>query len=137
MIDEFVRGIANGTWLFLNLGLAFVFWRHFIIRAREDGIKQAYREITAKAALSLAVYFTGSAIMRAWVWFLLILQRAGDEIAFLTDRPEIALFAATVAVIGALCCIRVFSPGRYGRYFWIGTGVAAVIVPGAVHWLVG
>jgi hypothetical protein len=67
---------------------------------------------------------------------LLLLDNRGDDIAFLAERYWIALLAAGITTTGALCCIRVFYPSKYGRWFWIGTGMIALIIPISVHYLV-
>lgn len=133
-IDPFdIRETVNGIWLFLNIALSFVFWRHIVLKARSRGW---YHDAGVQAAVALAVYFTGSTIMRAWVWSLLLLERRGDDHAFLSERVEVPLMAAGFAVVGALCCIRVFSPGPWGNWFWISTGVLAILIPMAVHYFV-
>lgn len=132
-IDSYdLREVINGIWLLLNIALAFVFWRHVWIKARRT---DWYNDQSTQAAIALAFYFTGSTVMRSWVWVLLLIERRGDDQAFLGSRVEIPLLAALLAVTGALCCIRVFSPEPWGRYFWIGTGIIAIAIPVGLHFI--
>lgn len=127
------REAANGTWFFLSLFLAFVLWRHLVIAVFEEGYR-AYDSWVNRGIIGLAVYFTSSAIMRLWVWVLLIMERRGDDWVFLAARTEIPLLAASGAVIGAMCCVRVFTPIRWNPWFWLAVGVIALITPWIVHW---
>lgn len=125
-----VREMVNGTWLILNISLAIVFWRRVWLTKRAGGWKALREDPVAQAAIGLAVYFTGSGVMRAWVWMLLVVSNAGDDAAFIGEHYEIALAAAATAIVGALCCIRVFYPRRW---LWIVTGVLAAAAPVTVH----
>lgn len=134
-IDSYdFREVANGIWLWLNVAMSIVLWRHVFFKVRTE--PSWYHSQGTQAAIALAFYFTGSTIMRSWVWILLLLERRGDDQAFIGDHVEVPLVAAALAITGSLCCVRVFSPGPWGRWFWIATGVLSITIPIAVHFAV-
>lgn len=128
------REVINGTWFFLNLSLAIVFWRQVWFARRT--VPDWYDDTTTRAIIGLAVYFLGSSVMRAWVWMLLMAENRGDDAAFLADRYQLAMLAGAIAITGALCCIRSFSPSHWPRWLWIAVGAVSVGIPLAAAYLV-
>ena len=128
-----VRELANGTWFVLNVALAGLFIRYVAKRWREP---YWYTIQEVAGAIGLSLYFIGSAIMRAWVWGDLLYGGQGDRMAWWSERIEVPLTAAAMAITGAVCCIRIFSDRRWGRFFWIGTACIAVLVPVLAHNLI-
>lgn len=128
----YLREIINGVWFFLNLSLAYTFWR-IVLNARRRFPGRWYDLAQVQGSIGLAVYFSGSSIMRAWVWVLLVTQNRGDDAAFIEQRATLAMLSGAIAIVGALCAIRVLSPAKWSSWFWLFIGGMSMLLPIAVH----
>jgi hypothetical protein len=127
-----IREIANGIWFFLNCFLAATFgW--FVIKAMQQ--PNWRHRASVLLSIGLTTYFTGSTLMRLWVWILLLTEGRGDDYAFVSSQWWVPLVAAAITTTGALCTIRVVLPEWVHPMAWIGVGLISVSIPLAAHFL--
>jgi hypothetical protein len=145
--DRLVREQVNGLWFVLSLELFMLFadrarrqWRYLSIKHPRTSIAFRFQQwrghdVVGRAAIAWSVYFFGESVMRGWVWILLKLQNDGRIPLFEPSRPgstvasfyPVAMVAAVLAVLGALCIIRMFAPDGMGKRAWQYALVAAVV----------
>jgi len=116
-MDTFLVAI-NGAWVMLTICVVFVFARYVIKEWHP------YGRARIKAAIAILVHFIGEAGWHSLSWCL--------HIGLLTTAPPRAIYAlfiacGGVAAVGALCCIRIFSPIAEGRVPWIIALVLALV----------
>lgn len=133
--DFIVRELMNGTWFLLGVFLIVA----MAYRLRERTKKPDwYNDPGVQALIALLVYFVGSITRSAWIWAALtctnIYGRQSCE--WITARYQPLIVASVLAVVGATCCIRIFSPPSWRPWSWIGAGVLAIAVPVFVHWII-
>lgn len=122
------RELINNGWFVISLSLVFMFAVFLVKEMKEDGW---YSRVRNQAALSLLVYFVGETIARGWASLLLYkLQNGRDLVATFAveEQYPVALIGAAIAFIGAICCIRVFSPPRWGRAWLLVVAVAGAFM---------
>lgn len=113
-----VREHINGIWFIMSLSATCVIMWLLI--------KESYRlrfnwwlmrnSLYFKLAVGMSVYFLGETIMRFWIW--LILASNGGTAAWVPGKEiqtdyGIAIFAASLSVLGAICLIRVLTGGNF------------------------
>ena len=100
-------------------------------------INVAAPEAVAKIEIALFVFLIGENIRSGWIWALLVCQNEYGRPACLhiASSYELLLVASTFAIVGAVCCIRVFSPPSGCPWTWLGAGALALLVPIGIHLL--
>lgn len=107
----------NAAWFVLCLCALFIFVRYLWIER-----SQGY--LSNKPALALAVYISGEAAVRGWIWAFHIAADHHRAIPAFSEKVGL-LMSATVAAFGLLCIVRIFSPKHWGARAWvISTGLA-------------
>lgn len=116
-----IREFVNAVLLVADLALIFVFAAFLWGEVSQRG----WHTLRSQAAKALLVYFTGMTVVRAWgftlLWYEDINQAVNRELAL-----PISLMGTALAMVGALMCVRVFSPGWWGPWGWIVTAVLAI-----------
>lgn len=125
LTSRFLEGM-NGT-LFILVLFAFAMFALYITR---EIFANGFIRTRLQAAISIAVFLAGEAIIRGWVWWWRHQINAGADSSWMDHHPVLALGAAT-QIIGAVCMIRVFAPDPWGRNVWIASALLAV----GVAWL--
>jgi hypothetical protein len=129
-MDQLVaRQLINNGWFITSLCLVVIFIAFLAKEMREDGW---YGKLRNQAALALIVYFTGETVARLW-GMLLLRQMAGglpiSDAFAIEEKYPIAMGAACLSFIGAICCVRIFSPPSWGHRGWLSVlGIAAVFL---------
>lgn len=129
--------ILNGIWSMLDLALlawfSYYIWDQ--VRRLEDFTwRSTIRYWFIKgvpghvnAAISIYVFTVGDFIVRSHVWYWRHYQNLGYTSQDLTLWPLVV--GGTIAAIGQLCKIRVFTVYRLGNKAWIlSLGLAAALV---------
>lgn len=107
--------VMNGIWFILSLCCAVLFTRFVLCWYRQGGY-----DIGTKAAIALSVYFWGSTGSRGWFWFVSWTHRIYPEPPWWTTNNEwLSFLFSIIAVTGALCALRVFSPREWGEWPWV------------------
>ena len=110
-IDAFVFSLATI--------LAAVFTRYVFLNYRK-----AWHEPWFNAGVGLAVYFSGHAIIRGWVWMLAREGETGNRSGHIVG----ILIGSAIMAVGALCTARVFLTATLGRWTWQLVAVAAAVL---------
>lgn len=112
------RELINNGWFILSLCLVVIFAGFLWKEMQEDGW---YPRVRNRAALALLAYFTGETIARAWTVLLLsdYVRTHGQGYWAIEQRYPIALVGAGISFVGAICCVRVFSPASWGHKAWL------------------
>lgn len=113
------RELINNGWFVISLCLVFVFGGFLLKEMREDGW---YPKLRNQAAISLLIYFIGETLARGWGALLLYKMSTGEDMiaAFAVEqRYPLALAGAAISFVGAVCCVRVFSPASWGHKAWL------------------
>jgi hypothetical protein len=140
-----IREVMNGMWGILSYSLALTFfaflvgrvYKFFKNRERSEALwKPLWRSIANdgienQAALALMTYFIGSAIYRTWVWVLLYKGAIDDN--FIKSHYAVPIIGSLIALVGALCAIRIFTPPKLNPWLWMSVGTIAITVPILVH----
>lgn len=120
-----VREWINGAWFVMSLCATAVFGTFLW---REMANAGWYKRRDVRAAIALFIYFLGETIIRGWVWaYLAMTHGVIDRVGVDLTSFAVLVTAASLSMLGALCCIRIFS--RDCRA-WIVTGLilAAFVV---------
>lgn len=131
MSNLVVREVMNGTWFILTLCLTLAFVLRIACRMASDA--NWYGDVGCQAAIALLVHFVGSVMRSGWIWLLLHCQNAARECSAIENNYDVLIVASAFAVIGTLCCIRVFSPVRLRPWTWMLAGAAAIAIPVGVY----
>ena len=134
MSDLIVREIMSGTLFLLGMFLVGAMGFRLLQRVREP---RWYSDETTQAVIALFVFLIGENIRSGWIWALLVCQNEYGRPACLhiASSYELLLVASTFAIVGAVCCIRVFSPPSGCPWTWLGAGALALLVPIGIHLL--
>lgn len=114
-------------WLTLSICLVAVFGWYLAGEVRRRGWR---KDPSNKAAIALFFYFLGEAIIRGWSLRFVVMQ----DSPLSTWEWVIIFVGDALAVTGALCAIRVFSP-RHGREVMIGAGAITAASMLCFHFL--
>jgi hypothetical protein len=154
MNDVVVRELMNGTLFVLDIEMVLTFGIYLVRRVIEDfcayragtsppmysatspapfGILGWYKRPGSQAAIALTIHLVGAAVRAGWIWWLLHCQNAGTDCAYIQSSSWILVVATLLAMIGGLCCIRVFSPPNWRPWSWIGAGIIALSIPTAIY----
>ena len=118
------RELINDGWSALALFLAVIFAAFLVPRMRQG--RGWYWDQTNQAAIALFVYFTGEVIARGWTGVLLWHFRHHVDPGWIENQYPVALIGGGVALVGALCAIRIFAPYGLRNWSWWICGAAAV-----------
>lgn len=111
-----VRELVNAVLLVVDLSLVFV----FVTFLRAEVKSQGWETLRAKAAFALIIYFIGMTVVRAWGFTLLWYEDINKAISLELGLP-LTLVGTIIAMIGAILCVRVFSPKWWGPWGWLVT----------------
>lgn len=121
------RELVNIGWLIVCICLAIIFAAFLVKEMSEDGW---YIKLRNRAAISLFVYFIGETLARGWGAMLLNRMSHGMTVqgAFdIEQKYPLALAGAAISFVGALCCVRVFSPSSWGNRAWVFVALIAIL----------
>lgn len=118
------RSMINNGWVIVSLCLVFIFATFLFKEMHENGW---YAKIRNQAAISLLVYFVGESGARLWT--VVLLSKYIDKTNALSVEKyyPLALCFAAVSLIGAICCIRTFSPPSWGHRGWLFVAAAVAV----------
>jgi hypothetical protein len=102
--------------------------REFCLR----GFRAARARLGNQAALAVGVHTVGLMIIRGWTTLQFYLKGIGYNPVSVEEAYPVALTGLVIAVLGMACCIRIFSPRRWGNFGWILVFSAAI---GFVGWM--
>lgn len=141
--------ILQGVWFLLSVALVLTFitflarrmWEHVVFRRKHDPLWKSlwktipvtYAGIENQAALALMTYFIASSFYRGSTWMTLLESEAHGN---LLSRSHVMTNSTLLALLGALCCVRVFTPIHWNPWLWMAVGASSIGVPIAVHYWV-
>jgi hypothetical protein len=126
------RQVIAETLLVFDVTLLVFIVRHMSCEIRRRGFVAARARIGNKAAVAIGVHVFGLTIIRGWTtlqYYLLSKDINPDGVDSLYAVPFVGL---VFAVVGMACCIRIFSPAKWGNWGWILAFMAAL---GFVGWM--
>lgn len=123
-----MNGMLFMLGMFLVVAMGFRLWQ----RVREP---DWYDDAGTQAVIALFVFLIGESIRSGWIWALLICQNEYGRPACLhiASSYELLLVASSFTIVGAVCCIRVFSPPSWCPWSWLAAGALAIGVPTVIH----
>lgn len=143
--------ISNGSWFIMSLAMWVTLGLMIAGRVRRIGGVVAFardlwsqQEIGLQMGVAFFVWLTGSTMRAGYIWLLLASEHSHNAAAIrfahsLDASYQVMITSAVIAVIGGLCCLRVFGQDDMSYWLrtwtWVATGAAAVVVPIAVHLL--
>lgn len=104
-----LRQFVTTSLFFLSVCLVAVFGRYLFIEARLYGWKEVRSNRLNQAAIAFVVYFAGMIVARGWAMVAYKILESGGDVIALENQYPVALGAAGVALVGGLCCVRVFT----------------------------
>ena len=116
---SFLIHLSDAFIFALSATLAVVFTRYVFLTFRTE-----WGTPWLNAGIGLAIYFTGHAIARGWVWWVYGMS-AHPEHQERVDHFVGMLIGTTVMAIGALCLSRVFLTATWGPWTWQVVGIVA------------
>lgn len=120
------REVIAETLLIFDIALLFFIASHLRREYRNRGWANMRVQLGNQAAIAVAVHIFGLTIIRAWTTAQYWLERNGYSSLVVEDQYQIALLGLIISVIGMACCIRIFSPARWGNWGWMLSFVAAL-----------
>ena len=127
MISHLVaREYANLIFMIMSLALIGIMSMHVVGVISEVGWEW-YERADVKGALAIIVFLIGDTIRNAWIWALLAANNRQEDITYFRERPYVVVAAIGIGSLGALCCIRVFSPHRWRNYIWVSVLMVSVV----------
>lgn len=133
MNDLIVREIMNGMLFMLGLFLTVAMGVRLVQKLREPNWRA---DPAMQAIVALFVFLIGDACLRSgWIWVMLSCQNEYGRAACngIAESYEVLLVASVLAIVGATCCIRVFSPPSWCPWTWLAAGALAIAIPIGVH----
>lgn len=122
------RELINNGWFIISFCLVLLFILFLSKEMKQDGW---YGKVRNQAALSLSVYFLGETIARGWGTLLFYKMQHGNDLLSVfavEEKYPVAMVGAGIAFIGAICCMRVFSPPHWGKAWLVVVGVAVAFM---------
>lgn len=121
MDDSIYLMAVNGYLSVLATCALFIFIRYIWIQ-RHEGY------VFLRAAIALCVLWIGEMWLRIPTFYVRMMESSGAP----TDFPNTTFTIGGVLVaIAFLCCIRVFSPNKWGYWSWLGSLAFSSLVVGA------
>lgn len=112
MLTSAFLEFMNGQWFALTLCVTMIFGAYIGVNRR------AWREPRMSAAIAIFTFFCGESISRGWVWWWRHSINQGLETDWMIHYP-ILIVGSVLGVLGALCCVRVFSTQIWGDKVWV------------------
>jgi len=119
--------VLNGIWSVLDLTLLAWFTYYIWVQIKELEDFTWYRSFRywsknglpphVNAAISIYVFTTGDVIVRSHIWYWRHFQNLGYTAEDLSLWPLV--LGGTIAAVGLLCKIRVFTVYRLGNIAWV------------------
>lgn len=136
MIEEtsaaIIRQVIAEALLVFDLSLLVFITRHTYCEVKRRGLAAARQRIGNQAAIAVGVHVLGLTIIRAWSTAQYYLQGRDINPDIVENIYAIPLVGLGFAVVGMACCIRIFSPARWGNWGWVLSFMAAI---GFVGWM--
>lgn len=120
------REIIAETLLVFDVAMVCFIGSHLWREYRTLGFVRARSRLGNQAAVAFGVHIIGLAVIRWWSAIQYWLDRHGLSSRWLESHSQIALGGLVISVIGMACCIRIFSPARWGNWGWALTFLAAL-----------
>lgn len=117
------RELINNSWTVLGICIVLIFSRWLWTEFRQSGFSIRDRN---KAAISITIYFVGEAVARGWTVAMLWSFRHPTYRETVQGLYPIALIGGAIAMWGALCMIRIFTPAEWRHWPWVVSGILAV-----------
>lgn len=122
------REVINNGLAVINFCIALTIIAHLYGEWRTRGVRRGYHRLGNRAALAMLIYIVGETIIRAWAGVLLWHYAEGRNAIEVEAKYPVALFGAAIALVGAVCMMRIFSRASWGNRVWIGSVVLAAVV---------
>lgn len=97
--------------------------------------KQLYKDWTnwkydqaTRTAIATFVYFFGQGMVRVWGVPLTILIKHGLPTIQLENKYPIGLAGTLIAMVGAFCMVRMYSPAKWRFWGWVSQLIVSIIV---------
>lgn len=97
----------------------------FAVYLGREILAHGFDRMRLQAGVSIAVFVTGEAVIRGWVFWWRRLDSIGADAAWMTNHPVLAIGAA-LQIAGAVCMLRVFAPDNWGRGVWMLSSLVAI-----------
>lgn len=133
MNDLIAREIVNGMWFVLSALMAAAFGLYVVRSKIGTAWPDWYNQLGVQAAIALFVFTFGSMMRAGWIWLLLSCQNENRSCAGIENAYAIMFIASAFAVVGGVCCIRIFTPAYWSPWSWLAAGFVAVAIPVIVH----
>lgn len=154
---EFWRETGNGSWFHVNYFLVLVFGRYLYVqwceyvnaqstlgpssvqptiwkRARYAFSRGWLSDPLTQATAGLFVYMSGSMVIRFATWLVLLYGGWKIDASFANHYLAwLSLESQLAAVLGGMCCLRVFLPRYWSKGWWIIGGALCLLTPVIVH----
>lgn len=84
-------------------------------------------DLAYRASIALIVYVTGSVVKDGWAWLALYLANTNGRDLWMLTQPWVyfPIAGISLAIIGKLCMIRVFTSPEWGRAAYMGAGAVS------------
>lgn len=126
------REVIAETLLIFDIGLLLFIAVHLRRELRVRGFNGARTRLGNQAAVAVAVHVIGLSLIRGWTTVQYFLRSQGTDPDVVQNIYQVPMIGLALAVLGMACCIRIFSPARWGNWGWVLTFMAAV---GFVGWM--
>lgn len=121
-----VRQVIAEALLVFDLGLLCFIVVHLRREVRRRGFALARTRLGNQAAVAVGVHILGLTLIRSWTTYLYWANESGVDTSGAEDAYPLAMVGLVIAMVGMACCIRIFSPVRWGNWGWILTFCAAL-----------
>lgn len=128
-------GLRTFAAVALALGCLFVFFfatRFVLYEMRYPGWRLGNAN---RAAIAIMIFMFGETMSRGWGAVLTVAFSWGYDIGAIESQFPIAFVGSTIAFMGVLAKLRIFSPDDWGEWLWIIGGLVALAAAGLVVWL--
>lgn len=120
------REIIAETLLIFDIGLLAFIVFHIRREVALRGFAGMRSRLGNQAAVAVGVHIFGLTIIRAWTTTQYYMGARGIDTAGVEEQYPVALIGLFIAMTGMACCIRIFSPERFGNWGWLLTVMAAI-----------
>lgn len=115
------RQIINNGLFVLDIVLMAVIVHHLVREYCALGLRRAYNRLGNQAAFAVLVLMVGHIVIRGWAAALLWHYDRGVNPLEIEERYPVGLAGAALALVGMVCCVRIFSPYRWRNVIWPGS----------------
>lgn len=116
---------TNGLFV-VGIAIIILIVAHLVLSLHERGWQRTYDRLGNKAAISILIYVFGETNVRAWSGLRLFYITHKMPVDFINGPLVVwPICGAAVALVGAVCMMRVFSREQWGNKAWIASVIVA------------